>query len=394
MAVKGANHSPRGATKIVLFVSEALTITSLMSKHSLSFYSDAETTTINGENISDASFSLSVSNTSVSFNHFDNKMKDVKMEITGAQDIMFNNSIIKDMRLITDLVGKVKFYSSHVSNVTWRATSVKELQLFEASRVDVDLGSHTCIDREETYNFCTDTKLTVSNSSTFTNMEAPLKNGYLNQEGFEHFWEEAKMKIPYGTPPCNGWKDAKCFSVEQYNRFLTSCRYNQARQIKQTAIQMNALSEEVPLEKCLLEAFTSNAIYSIEYLMNDMSSMENIWTIWPITTIWKSNNVSGSGRNPLHLAARNNNVDLARTILRLGVDPNIRDLEYGSSPLHYAAEANSYEVARLLIDKGADKWAMMKYSGAQAIHLAAKFNNVRILELLVNEGVSVDEPNL
>jgi ankyrin repeat protein len=63
--------------------------------------------------------------------------------------------------------------------------------------------------------------------------------------------------------------------------------------------------------------------------------------------------VDRAGRSPLHYAALDNDVELARSALADGVDPNGADRD-GFRPLHFAAQQGAAEVARLLLDAGAD----------------------------------------
>ena len=59
------------------------------------------------------------------------------------------------------------------------------------------------------------------------------------------------------------------------------------------------------------------------------------------------------GRTPLHTAAWENSLDVARDLIDLGADIEAKEDE-GGTPLHTAAQRNSLDVARLLIEKGAN----------------------------------------
>lgn len=60
-----------------------------------------------------------------------------------------------------------------------------------------------------------------------------------------------------------------------------------------------------------------------------------------------------AGRSELHYAALRNDVPAAETRLAEGDDPNASDHER-FTPLHFAAQERAVEVARLLLDHGAD----------------------------------------
>ena len=50
----------------------------------------------------------------------------------------------------------------------------------------------------------------------------------------------------------------------------------------------------------------------------------------------------------LHKAAEDGNLDLARTLLRLGADPGIRDTRFDSTPLGWARHFGQQEIIELL----------------------------------------------
>ena len=60
-----------------------------------------------------------------------------------------------------------------------------------------------------------------------------------------------------------------------------------------------------------------------------------------------------AGFTPLHEAAMDNSLDVARLLLDRGAEVDAKDND-GNTPLHGAAEGNSLDVARLLIEHGAN----------------------------------------
>ncbi|WP_010310145.1 ankyrin repeat domain-containing protein [Saccharopolyspora spinosa] len=60
------------------------------------------------------------------------------------------------------------------------------------------------------------------------------------------------------------------------------------------------------------------------------------------------------GRDELHYAARDNNVELARERLAAGVDVNLADHRSNYTPLHFAVDNGAVDVAAVLLDAGAD----------------------------------------
>jgi len=73
------------------------------------------------------------------------------------------------------------------------------------------------------------------------------------------------------------------------------------------------------------------------------------------------------GRESLHYAALEDDVETAASLLDGGADPNAPDFA-GFTPLHFAAQQGSIRVAALLLDRGAqidpqDKYGNTPYRG-------------------------------
>lgn len=89
-------------------------------------------------------------------------------------------------------------------------------------------------------------------------------------------------------------------------------------------------------------------------------------------------------RSGLHMAAASNDTNLARTLVRRGMDVNARD-KNGITALHLAVEFGSARVARVLIEAGADM-ALGDSHGDTPLHLATKLNRIGIIRLLLWKG--------
>jgi len=94
------------------------------------------------------------------------------------------------------------------------------------------------------------------------------------------------------------------------------------------------------------------------------------------------NKCRGNGRTALHTASQNGHVEVVKTILAAGADPNSRD-EDGLTPLHLAVREECDEVIRLLVDAKADLMSPCN-SGWTPLHDAACFRGDSLLRSLLN----------
>jgi len=100
------------------------------------------------------------------------------------------------------------------------------------------------------------------------------------------------------------------------------------------------------------------------------------------------NAIDPIGLRPLRAAASGNHIEIVRTLLDAGADPNARELMYqGSGALHNAAGRGYIEVARVLLEAGArtDEW--MDSSGTPIIIAE---NNPAMRQLLYSYGATTD----
>jgi ankyrin repeat protein len=86
------------------------------------------------------------------------------------------------------------------------------------------------------------------------------------------------------------------------------------------------------------------------------------------------------GTSLLHFAAKQGHVDIAKLLLGIGADPNIKNcLDW--TPLHYASEQGHIEIAQLLLATGADPNAKTK-NGATPLDKAVFGNQLKVCALL------------
>jgi ankyrin repeat protein len=98
---------------------------------------------------------------------------------------------------------------------------------------------------------------------------------------------------------------------------------------------------------------------------------------------------SSNGSTALLEAARVGNVDVARTLIQVGM-ANISDADSdGNTALHIAALEGHLEICELLLDELANVEAS-GFDGQKPLHCAAQRDSVDICQLLVRAGADVE----
>jgi len=82
--------------------------------------------------------------------------------------------------------------------------------------------------------------------------------------------------------------------------------------------------------------------------------------------------------------------EVKRLVVDCGVDPNVREDDYGATPLHAAAEYGYSEIVEVLLEHGAAPNIREKY-GDTPLHYAAMFGNSKVVEVLLEHGA---DPNI
>lgn len=90
----------------------------------------------------------------------------------------------------------------------------------------------------------------------------------------------------------------------------------------------------------------------------------------------------------LHIAARNDLVNIAELLIKKGINVDATDQD-GWNPLHFAAASGSIGVVEILIANGANV-NTADQNGCTPLHCAAHNANKEIVELLLDTGANVD----
>jgi ankyrin repeat protein len=99
------------------------------------------------------------------------------------------------------------------------------------------------------------------------------------------------------------------------------------------------------------------------------------------------------GRDELHYAAMNNDVDTVTQRLDAGVDVNLVERRAHYTPLHFAVQKGAVDAAKALLDAGADLEARDSRQ-ATPLHLAVtkwrQSPDGSMIRLLLDRGATVD----
>ena len=92
---------------------------------------------------------------------------------------------------------------------------------------------------------------------------------------------------------------------------------------------------------------------------------------------------------PLHLAARQGHLEIARLLLEKGADPNRRQDATARTPLHLAVQHQNEQVTKLLLERGANPNLVARYGKGETLvplQLAARSGDGEIARLLLRYG--------
>lgn len=95
-----------------------------------------------------------------------------------------------------------------------------------------------------------------------------------------------------------------------------------------------------------------------------------------------------NGYTPLHIAAKQNQMEVASSLLQYGASANAESMQ-GVTPLHLASQEGHADMVALLFSKQANGNLGNK-SGLTPLHLVAQEGHVLVADVLVKHGVTVD----
>eukprot|EP01062_Namystynia_karyoxenos_P065681 TRINITY_DN5947_c1_g1_i1.p1 TRINITY_DN5947_c1_g1~~TRINITY_DN5947_c1_g1_i1.p1 ORF type:complete len:570 (+),score=209.49 TRINITY_DN5947_c1_g1_i1:81-1712(+) len=106
---------------------------------------------------------------------------------------------------------------------------------------------------------------------------------------------------------------------------------------------------------------------------------------------------SQDGLTPLHIAAQQKSINLARRLLPLGADPNARataaaGTQRGHTPMHFAAKAGDVDIMQMLFENGGSV-KLQGHDGWTPLHAACFAGKTEAVRWLIDRKVSVNIEN-
>lgn len=96
-----------------------------------------------------------------------------------------------------------------------------------------------------------------------------------------------------------------------------------------------------------------------------------------------------AGRNALHFAASDANLETARVLVVLGADIQAFD-DTGNNAVFYAAENNDVEMLKFFVNNGADVTKKSEQFGTTALHVAASHGSIAAADFLLGQGAHIN----
>ena len=92
--------------------------------------------------------------------------------------------------------------------------------------------------------------------------------------------------------------------------------------------------------------------------------------------------MSGGDWKDMFKGIQENDFELVKYYLQVGVDPNYQHPEFMALPLAESIRYNNIEIAELLLTKGANPSIIEMESGMTTLAIAKKSKNQRVIDLL------------
>ncbi|MBN1550104.1 ankyrin repeat domain-containing protein [bacterium] len=185
---------------------------------------------------------------------------------------------------------------------------------------------------------------------------------------------------------CNAGADVTALNAEG-RQPLVYAVINQYADIARTLLESGAdpnAYDNYPKDRSRCPAFRTLLMYTISN--NDASGFKVLLNHGADVT-----KPSYDGNTPLHIAAEENRMKMADTLIERGAAVDIGNIR-GETPLHLAAARNALAVARRLIQHSA-RVNMAADNGDMPLHVAARCGHLKMVMLLVDSGADCHATN-
>ncbi|WP_341814104.1 ankyrin repeat domain-containing protein [Wolbachia endosymbiont (group A) of Nomada flava] len=129
---------------------------------------------------------------------------------------------------------------------------------------------------------------------------------------------------------------------------------------------------QVQLDKKLLFAVVSRELNEIKNLISQGANLEAKY---------------GDGSTPLHIASRNNYLDVLEYLVKSGANLEAKN-RYGRTPLFIASWNGHLDIVKYLVENGANIEAQDAYN-RKPLHIAVDANRLNVVNLLLDRGANL-----
>jgi len=123
------------------------------------------------------------------------------------------------------------------------------------------------------------------------------------------------------------------------DRRAPAARVTTTRSVSTTQSSEFAEPTDVPGQMVFIEAAKRGDIATVRQMLAKDADLANV--------------ADGSGKTPLHAAAWNGRLDVAKLLLESGADPDAKDLTQKGTPLEWAAWSARPDMVKLIVEHGA-----------------------------------------
>eukprot|EP00210_Caulerpa_lentillifera_P005609 g5365.t1 len=178
-----------------------------------------------------------------------------------------------------------------------------------------------------------------------------------------------------------------CQGKAEVNQLIWNLIQQHLSNNKELKTEIELLKEEAFAASCNKE---KQLEFELNVIVHTLS--ESLQGGYGKPSFFPNNPKTNKERTSLHIAAKNNWIDIAKELIAHGANIDLRE-DDGWTPLHVAAEKNSLDVAKELIAHGANIDLQEYTIGASPFSIAIQMNSTDIIKEFIACGANIDLPN-